>query len=142
MHLSRRTAILVATIALFLGGFALASCGGGGGSETAAGTETETTSITTTTASTGYGPRIVRVVVLNGAPKGGIVRESIDKGDRVVLVVISDVSDEVHLHGYDISRDVPAGGTVRISFTADLPGRFEVELEGRGAQIGELTVRP
>ena len=47
-------------------------------------------------------PTVVRIVVVNGAPKGGIVRETVDKGDRVVLVVKSDVADEVHLHGYDI----------------------------------------
>jgi hypothetical protein len=58
-----------------------------------------------------------------------------------VLAVTSDVADEVHLHGYDISRDVQAGGTVRIAFRATLPGRFEVELEGRGIQIGDLTVQ-
>jgi hypothetical protein len=33
-------------------------------------------------------------VVVNGAPKGGIVRKSVDEGDRVVIVVISNVADE------------------------------------------------
>ena len=81
----------------------------------------------------------MRIVVVNDAPEGGIVRksvDSVDKGDRVVLAVTSDVADEVHLHGYDISRDVGAGGTVRITFRAKLPERFEVELEGRGIQTG------
>ena len=59
-----------------------------------------------------------------------------------MLVVKSDVADEVHLHGYDISRDVPAGGTVRISFTATLPGRFEVELEEPWRPDRDLTVQP
>ena len=82
------------------------------------------------------------MVVVNGAPKGGIVRESVDKGDSVVLVVESDVADEIHVHGYDVSGDVAAGGTARLAFEATLPGRFEVELEGRGIQIADLTVQP
>lgn len=137
--------VLLAAIAFFVGGFGLVSCGGDGGSETPVATETDTTSTTTTqttTESTGYGPRIVRVVVVNGAPKGGIVRELVDKGDSVVLVVKSDVADEIHVHGYDVSRDVAAGGTARLAFEATLPGRFEVELEGRGIQIADLTVQP
>ena len=64
------------------------------------------------------------------------------KGDRVVLVVKSDVADEIHLHGYDKSTDVTAGGTARLPFTATIPGRFEVELESRGVQIADLTVNP
>jgi len=31
---------------------------------------------------------------------------------------------------------------VRIEFTANLTGRFEIELEGRGKQIAQLTVLP
>ena len=84
----------------------------------------------------------MRVRVVGGVPKGGIVRKTVDKGDRVVLVVTSDVADEVHVHGYDLMRDVAAGGTARIRFRATLPGRFEVELEDRGVQIADLTVQP
>ena len=143
---SRRTTVVLAAIALFVGGLALASCGGDDGesagtTETVKATTETTTTMTTTTEPEVEKPTVVRIVVVSGAPEGGIVRESVDKGDRVVLAVTSDVADEVHLHGYDISRDVEAGGTVRIAFRATLPGRFEVELEGRGIQIGDLTVQ-
>jgi hypothetical protein len=104
-------------------------------------TATETTETTTeTTTEPPAGPTTVRVVVEGGVPKGGIVRETVKKGDTVVLVVTSDVADEVHLHGYDLSRDVAAGGTARIRFKATIPGRFEVELEERRVPIAELTV--
>jgi hypothetical protein len=130
----------------------VAGCGGGSGSEaTQTTTDTQTTTETdtatettppTTTAEQPPGPTVVRVNVVNGAPKGGIVREKIDQGGRVLIVVKSDVADEVHLHGYDISRDVAADGTARLRFRATLPGRFEVELENRGVPIAELTVEP
>jgi len=138
---------LVAAIALPAGGFALASCGS---SDEPTGTTsdvyaTDTTAQTTTQTETTppvEKPTVARIVVVDSAPKGGIVRKSVDKGDRVVIVVKSDVADEVHLHGYDISRDVAAGGTVRIAFRATIPGRFEVELEQRVVQIADLTVGP
>ena len=59
-----------------------------------------------------------------------------------MLVVTSDVADEIHLHGYDKAKDVAAGGTIRIPFKATIPGRFEAELESRGVQIAEISVEP
>ena len=129
---SRRITVILGVLALFVSGFALASCGGD--DEATGTTETETTQTTTTTTTESTTttttepevekPTVVRVVVVNGAPKGGIVRRTVDKGDRVVIVVKSDVADEVHLHGYDISRDVVAGGTARIAFRANAAGTF------------------
>src|SRR5262245_46838016 len=87
-------------------------------------------------------PTTVRVSVVGGVPEGGVVRESTDKGDRVVVLVTSDVSDEVHVHGYDLMSDVAPGAPARIAFRATIPGRFEIELEDRGVQIAELTVNP
>ena len=136
--------VLAILVLAFVAGFALASCGGAEGEVTET-TQTQTTTETDTErtpTTTEEEPTVVRVTVTGGAPDGGIARETVDKGDRVVLVVSSDVADEVHLHGYDISRDVPAGGTVRIQFTANVPGRFEVELEERGIQVADLTVEP
>ena len=63
-------------------------------------------------------PTTVRVTVRGGVPAGGVVRESTDKGDRVVVLVTSDVSDEVHVHGYDLMADVAPGSPARIAFRA------------------------
>ena len=107
-------------------------------------TETTTTTATTTTTTTTEveKPTEVKVVVVDGAPQGGIVRATVNKDDQVVLVVTSDVADEIHLHGYDKAKDVAAGGTIRIPFKATIPGRFEAELETRGVQIAEISVEP
>lgn len=140
---------LVTVGALFVGGFGLAACGGDDDAGTTETTRTQptlpTTTDTTTTTQTKIEveqPTVVRVRVVGGVPEGGIVRKTVDKGDVVVLIVRSDVADHVHLHGYDIMRDVTAGGTARIRFRATLPGRFEAELEDRGVQLAELTVNP
>ena len=148
MSRRRRLAGFLAVLALFCAGLALASCGGDDGeSAGTTSTETTTTTDTTTTETTATettpppaGPTEIRIVVVNGAPTGGIVREKVEKGDRVVLIVRSDVADHVHLHGYDIMRDVAPGKPARLPFKATIPGRFEVELEDRGVPIADITV--
>lgn len=150
----RLPATFALAAALLFGGVALASCGGDDeeteatptvtlptttGETDIESTGTETTETTTTTEEAA--PVVVRVTVLGGAPQGGIVRETIRKGDRVVVHVRSDEADEVHVHGYDLSKLVAPGEPARIAFVADVPGRFEVELEESGVQIADLTVR-
>lgn len=85
---------------------------------------------------------VTTIVVKNGKPVGGIQQLTYNKGERVRFKVDSDVSDEVHMHGYDIMEDVKAGGSVSFDFPATIEGVFEAELEGRKEQILELTVNP
>ncbi len=84
----------------------------------------------------------VTIVVRNGKPVGGVRRLEYKKGDHVRFVVRSDVSDEIHVHGYDRTNLVNAGGTARFDFKANLEGVFEIELEDRKQQIAELRVTP
>jgi hypothetical protein len=84
----------------------------------------------------------VTIVVRDGKPVGGVKRLEYKKDEHVRLVVESDVTDEIHVHGYDRSTDVQAGGTARLDFKANLEGVFEIELESRGEQIAELRVTP
>jgi hypothetical protein len=72
------------------------------------------------------------------APSG---RVKVKRGSTVQLVVTSDKADEVHLHGYDKSVDVAAGGTARLTFKASIPGVFEVELEHRKVTLVRLQVQ-
>jgi len=105
-------------------------------------TETETETETETAPPPETGPTTLVVVFRDGEVVGGIKRPSVKQGDRVVFVVRSDVSDEVHLHGYDLAVDVAPGEPARIRFTADLVGRFEIELDGRHLPLAELEVEP
>jgi hypothetical protein len=84
----------------------------------------------------------IQIEVKGGMPVGGIRDITVSKGDRVRFSVSSDVADEIHVHGYDFMRDVPAGGTVRFDFPAKIDGSFEIELEKRKEQIASLKVEP
>jgi len=110
-----------------------------------------TTAAKTTTSGAGQGqaeeqkpakPAVPTIVIRDGEPVGGIAEISVDEGDQVRFKVKSDISEEVHLHGYDIAKEVEAGGTVSFDFPATIEGIFEAELEHLGEQILELTVNP
>ena len=66
----------------------------------------------------------------------------VDKGETVRFRVRAPENEEVHVHGYDISRDVEAGKTEKISFKATIDGIFEIEFEHAGTQIASLRVDP
>jgi hypothetical protein len=86
-------------------------------------------------------PAQVRIVVRGGLPVGGPRRVTVARNRRVVLTVTSDVSDEVHLHGYDLMQDVGPGMPARIAFRATRPGTVEAELEDAGVQIARITAQ-
>lgn len=73
---------------------------------------------------------------------GGIAELEFDAGEKIRFEVSSDAAEEIHVHGYDIAKDVPANGSVEFAFPADIEGIFEVELEALGTQIAELRVNP
>jgi plastocyanin len=108
----------------------------------------KTTSGSASTSSTQSGgtksskPVVPQVVVKGGKPVGGVKTITVNKGDQVRFVVNSDVSDEIHVHGYDFHKNVKVGGKVSFSFPAKIDGEFVIELESRGEQIISLVVNP
>ena len=131
--------------------FVVLSPGGDDEPTTTTGTTASTTTTTTATTPTSTAPappppekpKAAKIVVRDGKPVGGVKRIEVKKGDRALIEVSSsDTSDEIHLHGYDLKRDLSAGGKVRFDFTAKTDGIYEIELEGAGVQIAELVVEP
>jgi hypothetical protein len=151
-----RIAIVVGTIVVLVGLFALIRRGDGDESAsettaaattataTTAATAPTTTEATTTTPTTtvNSGPHRIAVVVAGGQVAGGVKTVPVQQNEQILLVVRADVSDEVHVHGYDVMRDVAPGAPAQIALRATIPGRFDVELEDRKLRILELEVRP
>jgi hypothetical protein len=148
----QRIGILAAGVVALMVAFLLLRPGGDDGSTAPAGSSSSSTSApaasapststSTSTATTPAEPAVKTIRVVNGQPQGGIKTLSFAKGDRVQLRVVSDVADEIHIHGYDLKKDVAKGGSVSFSFPATIEGRFEIELEHAGTQIANLEVRP
>jgi hypothetical protein len=138
------TAALVIIVALF---FVLR---GGDDDESASTTVASTTTESTTTESTTTKeepkpepkPEVPTIVIKEGQPVGGVQELEFDEGDDIRFRVESDVTDHVHLHGYDVFQDVEEGKPVEFDVPATITGVFEVELEDRVVPIAEITVNP
>ncbi|MDX6615264.1 MAG: hypothetical protein QOD60_355 [Solirubrobacterales bacterium] len=99
----------------------------------------DSSSSTTTTAN---GKPLVITIDKSGKPVGGVASLTVNHGGTIHFTVDSAVADEVHLHGYDIPKDVTAGGSVTFNVPATIEGVFEAELESRHEKILDLTVNP
>jgi heme/copper-type cytochrome/quinol oxidase subunit 2 len=136
----RKVALIAAGIGLIVSlYFALSP--GGDDETTPTTTAAQTTTAATTTAPAE--PQVVRISVSVPGDKAPTVKHfTIQQGRQVVFVVKSELADEVHLHGYDLSADVAPGAPATIRFKATAPGLFEAELESRSLPIAEIEVRP
>ncbi|MGZ4573218.1 MAG: cupredoxin domain-containing protein [Blastococcus sp.] len=80
------------------------------------------------------------VAVKNGKVSPPTHRVQVTKDTHVRLIVTSDTADEVHVHGYDIEKELAPGKPTTLRFTADVPGVFEVELHKANLVILRLQV--
>jgi hypothetical protein len=86
--------------------------------------------------------KIERIWVRGGKAAGGVRRLEFKRGDFVRFSVHSRVADEVHIHGFDITKALPANRIVLFAFRADIEGVFEVVLHGGHVKIAELRIKP
>jgi hypothetical protein len=126
----------------------LAGCGSDDGDGQAAATTAATTSTSSptstsraTTTTAGFSGKLVEIRVTGDQVETAERRVTVDTGEKVRIRVESDVADEVHVHGYDLKKDVAPGKPATIEFTADVPGSFEVELEEAHRKLIDLQVR-
>src|SRR5947207_12456442 len=115
-------AVLVAVVAFLIAKPGSSKHNAGGASR---GQAAKTTVTTQTTA-----PAVPHLVVRADKPVGGVRTITVKEGERVRFQVTSDVAEEVHVHGYDLHKDVAAGGTVSFNFPASISGVFRLELKG------------
>ncbi|MEA2687060.1 MAG: hypothetical protein QOE93_2255 [Actinomycetota bacterium] len=103
----------------------------------AGGTTPTTTTGPTTTAAAGR----VLEYSFSGGKVDGAGRASVKLGEVVTVRVVSDVAEEVHIHTYDRMVELEPGVPGQVTFTADIPGVHEVELEDAGIHLFSLEVQ-
>jgi hypothetical protein len=146
----QRAALIVGAIAVLVVAYVLIQGGSDDDKDNAAtpaAQSTQSAPSTTSTPSTSTEeapaePAIPTVRVVDAKPQGGVKKLEFDKGDQIRFKVVSDTADEIHVHGYDLMKDVEQGGSVSFSFNGSIDGRFVVELEDHEEQIAELDVAP
>jgi FtsP/CotA-like multicopper oxidase with cupredoxin domain len=92
-------------------------------------------------------PEVTRIQMRAGQVVGGAQDIEVTQGDTVRIVVTSDAPDEIHLHGYDITRNPAPGQPARFRFNADAEGAFEIESHvaadaGKDPLVARLVVEP
>ena len=84
---------------------------------------------------------VIEATISGGAVQTDSERVEVELGKTVRLVILSDANDELHVHGYELKRQIAAGEELTLEFVADIPGVFEVELEEAGLHLFELRAR-
>jgi hypothetical protein len=66
------------------------------------------------------------------------------QGDEIVLRWSTDEPITIHLHGYDIEKDLKPGAVITMWFVATATGRFPITRHGRGEEtpLAYLEVHP
>ena len=78
-------------------------------------------------------PAPVRIEIAGGRWWAGPKTITVEKGDRVRIVVSADAPDDIHLHGYDIEKKAAPGQPARFDFKASTRGPVrDGEPRGRG----------
>jgi heme/copper-type cytochrome/quinol oxidase subunit 2 len=138
---------------LLISGVVVAGCGGDDDGRGAAGATTTVASTTTTTSAeptsteepttttAGFSGTLIEAKVTGDQVDTASRRVRVSRGDKVRIQVEADHAEEVHVHGYDLKKDVAPGKPAVIEFTADAPGVFEVELEEAALKLFELQVQ-
>jgi hypothetical protein len=115
--------------------------GCGGASTAAAPGRSSGAALSSTKAAASVKVTDIVVSVNDGKVSPKTHRVKVAVGSAVRILVSSDVDDEVHVHGYDIEREISAGQSVTIDFTADQTGIFEVETHVSDRVLFQLQVQ-
>lgn len=62
-------------------------------------------------------------------------------GETMTLTVTSDHADQLHVHGFDIEKELPAGTPVSVELTGESPGVYEVETHHPELRLLKIAVR-
>ena len=146
--MSRQQRLVFAALAAVIAVVAVIVLAGGGDEETTTVAPEPTAAATTAPAEQETPEGAEPAQASPGAAAGPTLKAGSEQtieakqGETVSFSVASDKDDEVHVHGYDIKKDVKAGESVEFSFEAKLTGIFEIELEEAGTSVGQLKVEP
>ena len=83
--------------------------------------------VTKAVAADGAQHKVLTLSVVKGAVAGVGDTVKVQQGDDLELRWSSDKPMELHLHGYDIEKEVAPGAVTEMTFTARATGRFTVE---------------
>ena len=143
MSRNARIGLLVGAVVVVVIAFVALRPGSDSGSKSGATTRATTTATAppTTTTVAKPKPSVPTISVKGGEPVGGVRKIEVSEGEQIRFRVTDDADSTVHLHGYDVEKEVGPGNPASFNVKATITGRFEVELHP-ATQVAEVTVNP
>jgi hypothetical protein len=136
----RSPRLLTAAVLLARGGCAGTEPSEGAGTPASAAASSPAATSSASTAPESPAGQRIEVQVAGGQAGGDTGRVPVPLGEPVTLAVTSDVADEIHVHGYDLTAALTPGVPAELTFDATIPGVFEVELHDAGTVLLTLQV--
>ena len=127
----------------------LAACGSSGDGP---GTGGSSTASTTTSSSSSSGPssssssssaagRTIDITVKGSTVTPAPATVDLAVGEQLTLTVTSDHADQLHIHGFEIEKDLVAGTPLSVTVTGAQPGVYEVETHHPELRLMKIAVR-
>ena len=85
--------------------------------------------------------RTLRITVTGKRVTPAPARVDLASGERLRLVITVDHDDQVHVHGFEVEREVTAGEPLTIDLTGGEPGLYEVETHEPELRLLQVLVR-
>jgi plastocyanin len=140
-------AALAAPIAL-----ALAACGSSGDDPAISSTSTTSTSSTSSSSSSSSpsasssssssaSGRTIAITVKGSTVTPAPTTVDLAVGEQLTLTVTSDHADQLHIHGFEVEKDLVAGTPTTVTLTGAQPGVYEVETHHPELRLMKIAVR-
>ena len=80
--------------------------------------------------------RVFELAIVNGKVPKAMQVIRVTQGENVTLELTTDRAIALHLHGYDIEREVKPGTVTELAFKAQATGRFPMNVHEHGRSGG------
>ena len=129
--------------------FGLAACGSTGDDTGTGGTTTSSTSSSTSSSSSSGSSsssssatgRVIEITVTGSKVTPAPATVDLAVGEKLTLTVTSDHADQLHIHGFEIEKDLVAGMPLSVTVTGAQPGVYEVETHHPELRLMKIAVR-
>ena len=128
---------------------ALTACGGSGdepgGTTTtsAASSSSSSSSSLSSSSSSSSSPagRTIEVTVTGNKVSPAPTTVDLAVGEKLTLTVTSDHADELHIHGFEVEKELVAADPLSVTVTGDQPGVYEVETHHPELRLLKIAVK-
>lgn len=126
----------------------LTACGGAGDdpvvgttSSSSSSSSSSSTSSSSTSSESSTAARTIDITVTGNKVSPPPTTVDLGVGQSLTLTVTSDHADQLHLHGFEIEKDLVAGKPLSVTVTGAQPGVYDVETHHPELRLLKIAVK-